>query len=98
MDLDLDKLYEIPLKDVEAMHRHSEVVIKARGMLANIVKVVADAGGAISEEELAHTTLGDFAIIAARNDLLLRADPQRPYLDLSGSKDFSSETCQDDLD
>ena len=98
MDITLDGLYEMPLKEVEAMHRHSEVVIKARKMLANMVKVIADAGGAISEEELAHTTLGDFAIIAARNDLLLVANPQRSYLDLSASEDFGcSEELPDDV-
>jgi hypothetical protein len=73
-ELGLDFL-EVPMEELEQQKRQYQIVIEARKTLQSMVRTIKDAGGAITEEELAKTTLWDLSTIAAQNKLHLDLTP-----------------------
>ena len=72
-------LYQFSLEELEQQDyeirdqaRESRIALEARHTLMEIKAIIDAAGGAITEEDLAKTTLAEFAIIAASNKLSIR--------------------------
>ncbi len=67
-------LFGMTTNELRDSLRKTEIALEARATLAQMVKVIHQAGGAISEEELALSPVGDLAIMAAHNNLKIIVD------------------------
>jgi len=70
----IDNLYEKSLAELRKDGKRAQLILDARRTITTIQKLVKAAGGDITEETLANTTLGDFAVIAAQNGLSIRVE------------------------
>jgi hypothetical protein len=85
----IDNLFDQPLEEVEKNQKRATRLLTARRTLAKLVEFIREAGGSISEKELAETTLGDLAVIAAQNKFAINFANEIPYLKLP--KDITTD-------
>jgi len=86
-------LFEQSLAELEKVQRQATILLEARRTLAKLTAFIHEAGGGITEEELAETTLNDLAVIAARNSFTIEFSSLRPFLELPENiKEQDNET------
>jgi hypothetical protein len=89
----IDNLFDQSLEEIEKNQKIAARLLTARRTLAKLVKFISEAGGAITERELAETTLGELAVIAAQNSFSINFASNRPYLKLP--KDITTDVDVD---
>lgn len=69
-----ETLFDKSLEEIRHQKRELFVQEKAQSMINKLIKACTSAGmGDVSPDKFANTTLGEFAIIAARNSIKIEA-------------------------